>query len=119
MRSAPGELLFWRCPVPGHEATVTWEADTARCTHSSGCRMTSKVTEELAERAEVEQRNADLKRLEDLEEQIKAARHQALDGESGDPGDLALIVGEIVPAHAVHAVITWLRHQPIGVREAA
>lgn len=114
----PGDVLFWRCPIQGHEATVEWVGDTARCS-TSGCRMTSKVTGDLAERAEAEQRNWDLQRLQNLEAQVKAARTQALDTETGTPDQLALIVGEIVPVHAVHAVITWLRNQPIGAPEAA
>ena len=116
MRTSLGDLLSWRCPIAEHDATVTWEGDTARCT-TTGCRMTSKVTGELSSRAEIEQRNADLQRLADLEAQIKEARKQTPGGNK--PDELALIVPEIVPAHAVHAVIAWLREQPIGVPEAA
>lgn len=116
MQTSLGDLLSWRCPIAGHDATVAWEGDAARCT-TAGCRMTSKITAELAERAEIEQRHHDIRLLEGLEAQIKAARQQALDGDR--PDELSLIVPEIVPAHAVHAVITWLREQPIGVPEAA
>ena len=114
----PGDILFWRCPIKGHEATVDWAGDIARCT-TSGCLMTSEVTTNLTERAEIEQRNWDLKRLAELEAQVKEASHQVLSTEPGRPDGLALIVGEIVPAHAIRAVITYLEHQPIGAPEAA
>lgn len=113
----PGDILFWRCPIAGHEATVEWVGDVARCS-TSGCRMTSKVTDNLVERAETEQRNWDIKHLEELEARTKEARHLVLSGETPGSDELAMIV-ETVPPEAVRALIVYLQNQPIGAPQAA
>jgi len=102
-----GDVLFWVCPVTGHEAVV-WEGAIARC---EICGLTSAATDELVSRGQADQRQRDILILRGLARKIRAAREVGSDIPAGDL--------PLVPAGVLEVAASILADAPIGTANAA